>query len=102
MPSMPNGPSNDAHLRRLKTADVTSGLGALILGVGLGAIFATRLSRMALVLSGTGAVLHAVGMWEKHRLEALPGGRRPWWVSGLYWLCWLLMAAGAISMLIAD
>ncbi len=65
-------------------------------------MFATWLSRMALVLAGTSAVLHALGMWEDHRVEALPGGRRPWWVSGLYWLCWLLMAAGAVYMLASD
>lgn len=91
MDRLPTAPTTDSHMRRRKIADVMSGLGALILGVGLGAMFAAWLGGSALLLAVVGGVLHAVGMWEKHRLEIEPSARRPWWVTGLYWLCWLLL-----------
>jgi hypothetical protein len=41
-------------------------------------------------------VLHSVGMVEVHRLEA--GARLPRWTTGVYVVCWLLLAAGAILL----
>jgi hypothetical protein len=43
-----------------------------------------------------GAVIHSVGMWEVHRLET--GTRLPRWTTGVYIVCWLLLAAGAVLL----
>jgi len=80
-------------MNRLRIAELTSGVGALVLGVGLGALFATRIGRSAGVVVVLGVSLHAVGMWDKHRLDLQRGTPTPVWVVGFYWLCWLLLAA---------
>jgi hypothetical protein len=74
-------------MNRLKLAELTSSVGALVLGIGLG-VFLTRWiggSGESVVLAG--AVLHGWGMWDKHRLES--GALRPPWSVWLYWFCWL-------------
>jgi hypothetical protein len=79
-------------VNRLKLAQLTSGVGALVLGVGLGALFPGWFGPAAGVIAGVGLSLHAFGMWDAHRLE--PGGHAPAppWVAALYWVCWLLLA----------
>lgn len=78
-------------MNRLKIAELTSGVGALVLGVGLGALFSTFVGDLAVVISITGLVLHAFGMWDKHRLEASSNTVTPWWVTTAYWVCWVLL-----------
>jgi hypothetical protein len=82
----------------MKLADLTSGIGALTLGVGLGALIASWLGRDALAVAIVGAVLHAFGMWDKHRLEARGEGAHPIWIRTMYWLCWILLAVGAVYL----
>ena len=87
-------------MTRIKVAELTSGVGALVLGVGLGALFPQWFARTALLLAVTGLVLHAFGMWDKHRIEAAhdaEGGPR---VTALYWTCWLLLAAVVVVLLL--
>jgi len=81
---------------RAKVAELMSGMGALVLGVGIGSYLPLFGRSAALVVIVLGAVLHAAGMWEVHRLEA--GTRLPRWTSGVYVVCWLLLAAGAILL----
>ena len=81
---------------RAKVAELMSGMGALVLGVGIGSYLPLFGRSAALVVIVLGAVLHAVGMWEVHRLEA--GTGLPRWTSGVYIVCWLLLAAGAILL----
>ncbi len=71
-------------MTRLKLAELTSGVGALILGVGLGALFPRWFAPAAGLMALAGVVAHGVGMWDKHRLEAR---------VALYWVCWLLLAS---------
>jgi hypothetical protein len=86
-------------MNRLKLAELTSGVGALVLGVGLGALFPQWFGRMAGVITVVGVSLHAFGMWDKHRVEARDEAENPLWVVVLYWVCWLLLA-GVLAMLL--
>jgi hypothetical protein len=81
---------------RAKVADLMSGIGALVLGIGIGSYVPLFGRSAAVVVIVLGAVLHSVGMWEVHRLEA--GTRLPRWTTGVYVVCWLLLAAGAILL----
>jgi hypothetical protein len=73
-----------------------AGVGALVLGIGIGSYLPLFGRSAALVVIVLGAVLHSVGMVEVHRLEA--GTRLPRWTTGVYVLCWLLLAAGAVLL----
>jgi len=83
----------------MKLAELTSGAGAFVLGVGLGALFSRWFVAAAGPIAVAGLVMHAFGMWDKHRLErAAPAGRSAW-VTALYWACWLLLAAALAIVL---
>jgi hypothetical protein len=86
-------------VNRLKLAELTSGVGALVLGVGLGAPFPSLFGRLAGVITVVGLSLHAFGMWDKHRLETRSQAENPLWVVALYWVCWPLLAA-VLAMLL--
>jgi len=43
-----------------------------------------------------GAILHTAGMWEVRRLEE--GTLLPRWMTGVYVVCWVLLAAGAVLL----
>ena len=87
-------------MNRTKLAELTSGAGALVLGVGLGALFPRWFGPAAAVITIVGLSLHAFGMWDKHRLEATTSqAENPLWVVALYWVCWLLLA-GVLGMLL--
>ena len=62
-------------MNHLKLAELTSGVGALVQS------------------------LHAFGMWDKHRLEAVGQAANPLWIVALYWVCWLLLAV-VLAMLL--
>ena len=79
-------------MTRLKLAELTSGVGALVLGIGLGALFAMWVAPAAVLITVAGIGLHAFGMWDKHRSEASSHVETGGWVLALYWLCWLLLA----------
>lgn len=81
---------------RAKLAELMSGVGALVLGVGIGSYLPLFGRSAAVVVILLGAIIHAVGMWEVHRLEA--GIRLPRWTTGVYVVCWLLLAAGALLL----
>jgi hypothetical protein len=83
---------------RLRLAEITSGLGALVLGVGLGALAGERLRGLGLLLLAGGAVVHAWGMFEKHRIEKQAGAVAAWWEPAAYWACWLLLGLLAIAI----
>lgn len=78
---------------RSNRAELAGGIGALALGIGLGVTFGGVLRGSGTALLVAGGVTHALGMWDRHRLERDQGRMAPRWVSGLYWLCWLLLAA---------
>ena len=45
------------------------------------------------MITVVGLMLHAFGMWDKHRLESSMTTTNPAWVVALYWICWALLAA---------
>jgi hypothetical protein len=87
--------ARDAHsaIGRIRLAELTSGLGAAVLGLGLGVVMASYLSNLGVPILVAGLLLHAWGMTDKHRLEANPDVPSAWWVTALYWGCWLLLGA---------
>jgi hypothetical protein len=85
-------------MTRLKVADLTSGIGALVLGVGLGALFSPLFAPAAGFIAIAGVAAHGFGMWDKHRLEAQAQVESVPWVVALYWVCWLLLAAAVVLL----
>lgn len=88
-------------MTRMKVAELTSGVGALVLGVGLGALFPQWWAPAAGVTALAGVIAHAFGMWDKHRLEGKVSAASEPWVTTLYSICWLLLP-GAIAFLIVG
>jgi hypothetical protein len=85
----------------IKSAELLSGVGAVVLGTGLGLLAPVLMQRHALPLLGAGVLLHGAGMTLKHRLEA--GDHEPqWWDRTLFWACWaaLLATLGWVAYLL--
>ena len=89
-------------MTRLKFAELTSGIGALVLGVGLGAMFQQWFTPAAGVIVLAGASAHGFGMWDKHRLDRDCGALGRWWVAALYWICWLLLAGVVVLLIVRS
>lgn len=77
---------------RTRLAELTSGSGAVVLGVSLGVLLAGLLEDVALPILASGVAVHAWGMYDKHRLERRAGAVDPPWATTLYWVCWLTLA----------
>jgi len=71
--------------------ELLGGVGAAVLGTGVGLVFRTLLAPLAVPLLLTGLVLHGGGMWGNHRLDASPSVAMPRWTGWAYWGCWVLM-----------
>lgn len=78
---------------RLKRAEITSTVGAGVLGGGFALLLAELLRRVAVPLLLLGLVMHAWGMYDKDRLDAGVTGPRIWWAEALYWGCWIALLA---------
>jgi hypothetical protein len=88
-------------MNRLKLAELTSGIGALVLGIGLGARFPQWFGGAAGFIVLIGAITHGFGMWDKHRMEGHGHAQQiPVWVSALYWACWLLVAGVLVFLFV--
>jgi hypothetical protein len=86
--------------RRLKRAELTSGIGALILGIGIGVLLFRYISPYSIPVLLTGLFMHAWGMFDKRRLEHETEQKSLWWTETLYWLCWILLIMLGVSLLI--
>ena len=84
---------------RLRLAELTSSLGAGVIGVSIGVLLAGRIGSLAVPILLLGALLHAWGMFDKHRIEQRTGAADPWWSRCLYWLCWGLLGAMSVYLL---
>jgi hypothetical protein len=78
---------------RLQIADLTSGVGALVLGLGLGALWSPWFAPAAGFVAGVGLVMHGFGMWDKRRCESDVAARNSRWTLAMYWGCWALLLA---------
>ena len=86
---------------RWKRADMTSAVGAGVLGAGIGAFLGPRLEAYAIPIIALGLLMHAWGMYDKHRLESGAGTGRLWWAEALYWGCWIGLLALAVYAVLA-
>lgn len=86
------------HVARTRLAELTSGLGAVVLGIGLGVRLADHLIGFSLAILATGLVVHAWGMYDKHRLKRQAGTPNAWWETVAYWTCWVLLGAFAFGI----
>ena len=87
-------------MTRLKLAELTSGIGALVLGVGLGALFSKWFAPAAGFIAFAGVAAHGFGMWDKHRLETQAHAESAPWIVALYWVCWLQLAVVGVLLFV--
>lgn len=80
------------YLSRIKRVDLLASVGAGVLGAGLGATFPTAFTSIGVALIILGGTMHALGMWQRHRLDLEAEAALPRWSSILYWGCWLALA----------
>jgi hypothetical protein len=73
---------------RVKAAELLAGVGAVVLGMGLGLLFREFLGSFTLPIMVVGGLAHAWGMFAKHRLEQSKPAIRVWWTEAAYWVCW--------------
>lgn len=84
---------------KLTRVDLLCGVGALVLGMGIGALAAPALGWLAVPLFLIGCLSHGWGMIQKHRIEQLGASGSAAWETALYWGCW---AAIAVVLAIAS
>jgi uncharacterized membrane protein YozB (DUF420 family) len=72
---------------RLKGAELTSSIGAGVLGAGLALLVAHRLATQAIPILLVGLLMHVRGTFDKHRLEGRAGAPPLWWARLLWWGC---------------
>jgi hypothetical protein len=85
---------------RIRLAELTSGVGAVVLGAGLGVLLAPWLEKLGPLIIFLRVAVHGWGMFDKHRLERRQGASGPQWSTALYWICWLALAAMILWALI--
>jgi hypothetical protein len=76
---------------RWRIANLTSGVGAVVLGIGIGSLFANVFNPASAWIVLAGVVAHGWGMLDKHRLETGTAAAAPWWTAALYWICWIAL-----------
>lgn len=82
-----------------KTAELASGLGAIVLGAGLALLVPDILHGYAIPILVAGILVHGVGMSLKRRLQAVEPGPI-WWERALFWLCWVCLGLLAVWLLV--
>lgn len=87
------------HESRLKATRLLSSLGALVLGTGIGLLLPDAAGGLGPVVLVVGALAHAWGMRETHRVERDAGLEPPAWSEALYRACWVALAALTVLLL---
>lgn len=91
-------PAGGREIARRRFAELSSGVGAGVLGAGVGALLAGSLRAFAVPILVVGVALHAWGMMDKQRIEQRAGETRPRWSVAVYWACWLALAALVVAV----
>jgi hypothetical protein len=77
---------------RHRVAELTSSIGAGVIGAGLGVLLNRYLRDTVAIILIVGLIMHAWGMMDMRRLEkAAEGDSRPAWSKFLYWICWIAL-----------
>lgn len=75
----------------MKRAETTSTIGAGVLGAGIALMLPDLLVSYALPILAIGLVMHAWGMYDKHRIEEQSNVLNVWWATPFYWGCWIAL-----------
>lgn len=94
--SVPRQSQDPEYVWWRKVAELTSALGAGVLGVGIGLFFAKPLASYALGFVVVGLFTHGWGMYERHRFDLSGAPSTPEWTKWIYWICWLMMIGLAV------
>lgn len=89
------------HITQIKKAELLSSLGAGVLGAGIALFLANILEGYAAPILLLGLLAHAVGMFQKHRLEKGSENIHVWWIEALYWICWLALVALLVLIVVS-
>jgi len=84
---------------RVRLAELTSSVGAGVLGFGLGLLFGRSLPISGVPVLAVGLGLHVWGMFDKHRLES-GAVVETWWSKAAYWICWVFLAALIVVLIL--
>ncbi len=76
---------------QVKRAELTSSVGAGILGGGITLLLSEFLLAYALPILLLGLLTHTWGMYHKHRLQADSTAPRIRWAEWAYWACWIAL-----------
>ena len=72
-------------------AELFGALGAGVLGAGLALLFRHYVAALAVPFVVLGGAVHALAMYEKHRLDMAGAVVMPRWTVWTYWICWVLL-----------
>jgi uncharacterized membrane protein len=72
-------------------AELLGSVGAGVLGAGLALLLREALATLAVPFLVVGGAVHAMAMYQKHRLDTSEGTAGPRWTEWAYWACWLLL-----------
>jgi hypothetical protein len=89
------------NVARLRVAELTSAVGAGVIGFGIGTWVGVTGKILTVIAIGIGGAMHAWGMADKHALDRRAGLQSPRWSIWLYWSCWLALAGLAIWIVVA-
>ena len=92
---------NFAGVRSAAALNTLSALGAGVAGVGLGALLASSLERVAWAILIGGLAIHLFGMVGRHRAQIQGGQATTGWEKAAYWLCWIAIGVVAVILVLA-
>jgi hypothetical protein len=87
---------------RLKIAELTSSMGAGILGGAIALFLSEFLKSYTIPIFSIGLFMHVWGMYDKHKIESGLSSTRVWWVETLYYVCWAVLIGLVIYIIVIS